>query len=123
MHTLAARARGARGNAAERMAERFLAGHGVVTIARNFRTRRGEIDLIARDGGTLVFVEVRLRARNDYGGAAASITTAKQQRLVAAASQYLATWRGALPSCRFDAVLLDALDPTRIEWLQDVITL
>lgn len=118
-----AEARGTRGSAAERMAERFLARQGVVTIARNWRTRRGEIDLIARDGGTLVFVEVRLRTRSDYGGAAASITAAKQQRLVAAASQYLATLRGALPPCRFDAVLLDALDPVRIEWLQDVITL
>ena len=115
--------RALRGQAAERVAERFLAQHGVVTIARNWRTRRGEIDLIARDGDTLVFVEVRLRTRSDYGGAGASITAAKQQRLVAAASQYLATLHGSLPACRFDAMLLDALDPPRSEWLQNVITL
>ena len=78
-------------------------------VERNFRCRRGEIDLIARDGETLVFVEVRLRTRRDFGGAAASITAAKRARIAAAALFYL----GRLPRtppCRFDAVLLDALD-------------
>lgn len=121
--SLASSVRAARGSDAERLAERFLARHGVVTIARNWRTRRGEIDLVARHGAMLVFVEVRLRTRKDYGGAAASITGAKQQRLVAAASQYLSTLHGAPPPCRFDAVLLDRVDPARIEWLQDIITL
>lgn len=107
---------------AERLAERFLRERGLVIVARNFRTRRGEIDLVARDGPTLVFVEVRLRTHRTYGGAAASITWAKQARLVAAASQYLSTLRST-PACRFDAVLLDGLDGARIEWLQDVISL
>ena len=105
---------------AEDLAARFLAARGLTIVKRNFRTRRGEIDLIARDGDVLVFVEVRLRTRADYGGAAASITPGKQARLVAAASQYLATLR-TLPPCRFDALLLDALEPPRVEWLQDVI--
>ena len=60
-------------------------------VARNFRSRRGEIDVIARDGETLVFVEVRLRRNAAFGGAAASITPAKRVRLIAAAHAYLAT--------------------------------
>jgi len=110
------------GAVAERLASDFLSQRGLAIIARNFRTRRGEIDLIARAGRTLVFVEVRLRTNASYGGAAASITAAKQARLVAAASLYLARLPDT-PPCRFDAVLLDGLDASRIEWLQDVITL
>ena len=112
----------ARGAIAEHLASDFLSQRGLVIIGRNFRTRRGEIDLIARAGRTLVFVEVRLRRNANYGGAAASITAAKQARLVAAASQYLARMPDT-PPCRFDAVLLDGLDASRIEWLQDVISL
>ena len=110
------------GAVAERLAADFLSQRGLAIIARNFRTRRGEIDLIARAGRTLVFVEVRLRTNATYGGAAASITAAKQARLVAAASLYLARLPDT-PPCRFDAVLLDGLDASRIEWLQDVISL
>jgi putative endonuclease len=109
------------GAAAEGLAARHLAAHGLVIVARNWRTRRGEIDLIARDGDTIVFVEVRLRQHGAFGGAAASITATKRARLVLAAEQYLATLR-ATPPCRFDAVLLDALDPGRIEWMRDVIS-
>jgi len=109
------------GARAEALAADFLAAHGVAIIERNFRRRCGELDLIARDGDTLVFVEVRLRTRRDFGGAAASITTAKRARMAAAAGLYLARL-GHTPACRFDAVLLDALDPARIEWLKDVMT-
>jgi hypothetical protein len=63
-------ARGEAGRRAEVLAADFLAGRGLVIVARNFRCRRGVIDVIARDGETLVFVEVRLRSRQDYGGAA-----------------------------------------------------
>ncbi len=90
-------------------------------VAQNWRTRRGEIDLVARDGTMLVFVEVRLRTGERFGGAAASITSRKKARLIAAASQYLATLPDA-PPCRFDAVLLDSLEPSAIRWLQDVIS-
>jgi len=104
---------------AEALAADFLARHGLLIIERNWRRRHGEIDLIARDGDTLVFVEVRLRRRGDFGGAAASITPAKQARIVKAAGLYLARL-GHVPPCRFDAVLLDALDAARVEWLRDV---
>lgn len=106
------------GAAAEALAARFLAQRGLTIVERNWRRRCGELDLVARDGDTLVFVEVRLRRGGDFGGAAASITAAKQARIVAAAGLYLARLPRT-PPCRFDAVLLDALDPARIEWLRD----
>ena len=68
----------------------------------------------------LVFVEVRLRRRDDFGGAAASITATKRARMVAAAGLYLAGLPRT-PPCRFDAIVMDALDPSRIEWLRDVV--
>ena len=113
-------ARAVAGRAAEDLAARFLDGQGLHVVARNFRTKRGEIDLIARDGATLVFVEVRFRRSERHGGAAESITAAKQARMVAAAKVYLLRQRGD-PPCRFDAILLDALDPARIDWRRDVI--
>jgi putative endonuclease len=108
------------GAEAEELAAAFLARHGLHIVERNWRRRCGEIDLVARDGDVLVFVEVRLRRRGDFGGAAASITAAKRARLIAAAEQYLAGLPH-VPACRVDAVLLDALDPARIEWLRDVV--
>lgn len=113
-------ARGEAGRRAEELAAAFLASRGLVIVARNFRCRRGEIDIIARDGDTLVFAEVRLRSREDYGGAAASITAAKRSRLTAAALFYLGRL-GRNPPCRFDALLLDTLEGPRIEWLRDII--
>lgn len=109
-----------RGAAAEALAARFLQERGLDVVARNYRCRGGEIDLIARDGATLVFVEVRLRSGNAFGGAAASITAGKRRRLAFAARHYLGRLK-AEPPCRFDAILLDALAPERIEWLRDVL--
>ncbi len=109
-----------RGAQAEGLAAQYLEARGLVILARNFRTRRGEIDLVARDGDTLVFVEVRYRARSDFGGAAGSVTARKQQRIVAASLAYLSRLRRE-PPCRFDAILLDRLDPAAIVWERDVI--
>ncbi|MBK9606385.1 MAG: YraN family protein [Betaproteobacteria bacterium] len=108
------------GVAAEELAARYLAAQGLRVVARNYRCRFGEIDLIAWDGAALVFVEVRLRRGSRFGGALASITPAKQRKLVATARCYLAGLRNE-PACRFDAILLDALDAERIEWLRDII--
>jgi putative endonuclease len=83
-------------------------------VARNFRTRLGEIDLVARDGDTLVFVEVRMRSGASFGGALESITPRKQRRIAAAARQFLGRFRRA-PRCRFDVV---ALDGAGIRWLR-----
>jgi putative endonuclease len=108
-----------RGAAAEALAVRFLTGRGLDIVGRNYRCRGGEIDLIARDGGTLVFVEVRLRSHRAFGGAAESITAAKRRRLRLAAGRYLAGLARE-PPCRFDAILLDALGLERIEWLRGI---
>ncbi len=102
------------GAQAEERVARFLASRGLAIVARNFRTRLGEIDLVAREGATLVFVEVRYRAGDGYGGALESITAAKRSRIVAAASQYLARL-GAEPPCRFDVVTLDDGAP---QWIR-----
>ena len=108
------------GAAAETLAAEYLTRQGLAIVARNFRTRAGEIDLIARDGATLVFVEVRMRRAASHGGAVESITAAKRRRLVAAANGYLAMLRRE-PPCRFDAILMRTLDPATIEWRRDVV--
>ena len=98
------------GQSAESQAEAFLKTHGLKLLSRNWRCRFGEIDLVMQDGPTLVFVEVRLRSRGDFGGAAASVTPAKQKKLLAAARQYLAALK-TLPPCRFDVVALSGDSP------------
>jgi putative endonuclease len=105
------------GGAAEAIAAAHLVRHGLAIVARNYRCRGGEIDLVARDGATLVFVEVRLRRSQRFGGAGASVDARKQARVLAAARHYLAG-RGDV-QCRCDVVTLDALDPARVEWIRD----
>lgn len=107
------------GKQAESLAAQFLARQGLQLLAQNFRCRGGEIDLVCRDGKTLVFVEVRLRRNANYGGAAASITTTKQARIILAARHYLNAHQATEHDCRFDCVLLDSLDERRIEWVRD----
>lgn len=106
-----------RGRAAEALAASHLERHGLKVVERNFRIRGGEIDLVCRDGRALVFVEVRLRTRSDFGGAGASITAAKRRRLVLAARHYLL--RHPEVDCRFDCVLLERLDDSGIEWIRN----
>ncbi len=108
----------ARGAQAEQQAARFLQRQGLKLLQQNYRCRYGEIDLIMQDGNTLVFAEVRLRSRNDFGGAAASINASKRVKLVRTAQHYLATL-AHIPPCRFDAVLLQATDDSNIEWLRN----
>ena len=107
----------ASGKLAEALSACYLQARGLRLIERNYTCRVGEIDLILADGPVLVFAEVRLRRNRDYGGAAASITAAKRQRILRAARHYL-SGRPEGP-CRFDVLLLDALDPERIEWIKD----
>jgi putative endonuclease len=109
------------GDAAEARAWSHLQRHGLTLVQRNYRVARGprsrggEVDLIARErDGTLVFVEVRLRAGAMHGGAAASIGWTKQRSLVFAAQHYLRRFPTP-PPCRFDVVASDA---ERIEWIK-----
>lgn len=106
-----------RGDAAEDAALAHLLAHGLRLVKRNFKTPGrggGEIDLIMREpDGTLVFVEVRQRASASQGGAAGSVTPAKQQRIVLAARHFLMRF-GSEPPCRFDVVLLQGSNPARL---------
>lgn len=107
----------ARGDAAEELALAHLRAHGLRLVARNFRTPGrggGEIDLVMRDGATLVFVEVRKRASRAYGGAAASVTLAKQRRIVFAARHFLVRLPDT-PACRFDVVTIEG---GAVQWLR-----
>lgn len=107
-----------KGEQAEAQAAEFLLGQGLALLERNYRCRAGEIDLIMRDGSALVFVEVRLRASDQYGGAIGSITRAKKARLLRAARHYLAG-RKAIPPCRFDLVLFSGADGRPPQWIKD----
>lgn len=105
------------GARAEDLCAELLERAGLRVLARNWRCRMGEIDLVAEDAGTLVFAEVRFRGSASRGGAAESITPAKQARIIAAARAYL---RGRPEAdCRFDVLLLDALERDRIEWIRN----
>ena len=106
------------GNNAERIAEKYLLAQGLTPIARNFRCRFGEIDLIMQDGDATVFVEVRYRASEQFGGAAASIDLAKQRRIATAAEHYLTKFRQP-PPCRFDAILMRTIDAEGVEWVKN----
>lgn len=103
---------------AEQLATNFLQQRGLQLVARNFRTRYGEIDLIMKDSSELVFVEVRLRRNAFFGGGADSVTQTKRSRIVAAAKQYLQSY-ARVPVCRFDVIALDALDTKNIDWIRN----
>jgi len=111
----------AAGDAGEARALAHLTRQGLTLVRRNYRVaagpraRGGEVDLILRDrDGTLVFVEVRVRASSTHGGAAASVTASKQRRLVLAARHFLMAYASP-PPCRFDVV---AIEGDRLEWLR-----
>jgi putative endonuclease len=95
----------------------YLQRHGLVLVEANFRCKLGEIDLIMREGSTLVFVEVRQRAAGAQVGAAASIGPSKVRRIVRAAQVYLQRC-ARMPPCRIDVI---AIDGERIEWLKNAI--
>ncbi|MEL7060083.1 MAG: YraN family protein [Acidobacteriota bacterium] len=108
-----------RGRLGEDEAVRWLRERGVRIVERNVRTSAGEIDLIAVDGETLCFVEIKARATDAYGPAIAAVPRAKQRRLARAAALYLARRPTDRP-CRFDVVGLDLEDGRwRVRHVQD----
>jgi len=109
------------GDAAEARALAHLEARGLALVRRNYRVARGpsaragEVDLILRErDGTLVFVEVRARSGDAHGGAAGSVTFAKQRRIIYAAQHYLMRF-AELPPCRFDVVAIEGDD---VQWLK-----
>ena len=101
------------GEAGESLACRYLQAHGFAVVARNFRCRSGEVDVVARDGDTTVFVEVKERAGSTHGEACDAVTLGKRRRIVRAARIY-ASARGLSESpLRFDVVSIDWTDEGR----------
>jgi putative endonuclease len=94
------------GRSGEDRACRELERRGYAVLARGYRTRFGEIDIIARDGPTIVFVEVKARTSDRYGGGAAAVTLHKQAKVTAMAEDYLARHRLRDVPCRFDVVAI-----------------
>ena len=113
------------GHRAERRAEAFLKRRGLKTVIRNYACKLGEIDLIALDGATLAFVEVRFRRSSSHGSAAASVTATKQRRIARTAAHFLLThpeW-SRFPT-RFDVVALTQPNyRVQIEWIRNAFSL
>lgn len=107
------------GDAGEEQARRFLISQGFAILACNYRAPGGELDLIARDGDALVFVEVKKRASNAFGGPLAAITKTKQERVALAAAHYIKEKKPKFDSIRFDAV---CILPGRVEHLKNAFT-
>jgi putative endonuclease len=109
------------GQEGEAEAERYLRRKGYRILARNVRSPLGELDLVAEDGQTLVFIEVKARRTGGFGGAIHAVHRQKQQKLVRLASQFLAQRHWIERSCRFDVVLLEATETAafRVEHIQN----
>ncbi|MDA8165282.1 MAG: YraN family protein [Desulfobacteraceae bacterium] len=112
------------GRQGEELARRHLERHGYRIIACNYRVRFGEIDLIAEEGETLVFIEVKTRTGPTHGHPLEAVTPAKQRQLARVALEYLSRERGERP-VRFDvvAVLLNTSGPPRIEIIRNAFEL
>jgi putative endonuclease len=107
-----------KGDEKERLAEAYLAARGFMLIERNFLCKSGEIDLIMKDQDYWVFIEVRYRENQEFGGALASITAGKQKKLRRAAEYYLLQHFGNTPPpCRFDVVGIEGQD--EIMWVKN----
>ncbi|MEZ5534032.1 MAG: YraN family protein [Thiolinea sp.] len=104
------------GDSAEDLACAYLQAQGLHLLMRNYRLRSGEIDLVLRDKTHLVFVEVRYRKTQQFGGALYSIDRRKQQKIINTAQHYLQRYRVTLP-VRFDVVAISGKDD--IQWLQN----
>lgn len=96
-----------RGRRAEEAAADWLAGQGFQVLARNHATRRGEVDLVCREGGTICFVEVRARSSLAHGTPAETVTRAKVRRVVAAATDWAVRNGGLEQPMRFDVVAVE----------------
>ena len=111
---------GMRGTRAEELAAKYLTSAGLKLVARNYRSRFGEIDLIMLDGETLVFIEVRYRASNKYGGALASVDAKKQAKLSKTATTYLLKHHALNQPARFDVLCMSGeLSSPIYDWISN----
>ena len=109
------------GQVGESAAEEYLRRKGYRIVGRNLRSPAGELDLVAEDGRVLVFVEVKARRTDAFGGAIQAVHQRKQNKLIQLAAQYLARHHIKDRLCRFDVVLLQGMDVTvpHIEHIQN----
>lgn len=117
----------------ERKAEELLIKNRLILVSRNYHCRYGEIDLIMTDADTLVFVEVRYRKNEDFGSASASVTPAKQKKIILTAQHYLQhhKWTDG-HNCRFDVIGINPSSPSKnptpkepytLEWIKGAFSL
>ena len=111
-------ARSRLGAAGEHAAEALLLQKGYRIVARNHRCRRGEVDLIAELRDLLVFVEVRTRATAAFGGPEETVSWQKQQRVILAARDFLARWRGPERGARFDVIAVVDGSPPKLTHIE-----
>lgn len=113
------------GREAEQLAENYLAKNGLRLVERNYRCRGGEIDLVMDDKTTLIFIEVRYRKHQSFGGAAASVDWRKQQRLIHAAQHYLQCRQLTNRPCRFDVIAVSPGNNGKpvMQWIKNAIEL
>ncbi|WP_207787843.1 YraN family protein [Candidatus Thiosymbion oneisti] len=104
------------GGDTERLACTYLQAEGLRLLEPNYRCRRGEIDLVMREGDTLVFVEVRFRASSRFGTPAETVNIHKQHRLAAAAAHYL-RYHPTKLACRFDVIAVSGNN--HINWIRN----
>ena len=111
-----------RGKDAETRAWHYLQARGLQLLQRNYRSKRGEIDLVMQDTDSLVFVEVRYRSQSQFGSALESVDRRKQARLIACARHYIQTYpEAASQPCRFDVVSING-SPGEVEWVRNAFT-
>jgi len=105
---------------AENRAVCFLEQQGIQILKRNFRVRGGEIDIVAQEGQTLIFVEVRCRQKNAYGGAIGSLNSKKIKRIQLAAALYLQQY-GTGQACRLDLLCQVGSHDSKWEWVRGLL--
>jgi putative endonuclease len=105
----------------EQLAADYLQQQGLRLVSSNFQCKAGEIDLIMRDGDTLVFVEVKYRASAAFGGAMAAVTYSKQQKLLRASRWYLQQHRLSDQPCRLDVLAIEGQPPFQYHWVKNAI--
>jgi len=107
------------GKQGEDQAAEFLVKRGYKLLERNYRTRSGEIDLIALHQGQVVFVEVKTRTSNAYGAPELAVNHRKQQRMIKAALGYIKYKKLHQVPCRFDVVAITAVAGNEVELIQN----
>ncbi|MBE9531677.1 MAG: YraN family protein [Proteobacteria bacterium] len=110
------------GKMGEKEAEKLLKRAGYKVVERNFRCKYGEIDIIALDGGVLVFIEVKTRTTSDFGSGKEAVNRRKQTKIVKSSLAYInEKWQGAEPQCRFDVVSIECVEGRAGKFKSEVI--